>query len=118
MKHTCRDCGRETDNEKVIKSIVDGKPLFTVHRCDECQAKWDAELEFQSEGEKFREDNLICPWCDFAFEDYDACRYEEGEETEIECPECGRKFDLEVEIQRVYSTKRSLCEMDKEPAYV
>jgi hypothetical protein len=29
----------------------------------------------------------------------------------VERPECGKKFDVEVEEKRTYSTKRSLCEM-------
>ena len=107
MKFVCGHCGKPTDNTKVYGNLV-------FHTCDECQDKMDREIDWQSENEHFRENTIICPYCDYEYEAYDSYRYDEGEETEIECPECGRKFDLEVENIRYFSTKRSLCEMPTE----
>jgi DNA-directed RNA polymerase subunit RPC12/RpoP len=58
-----------------------------------------------------QEDNVICPYCGYKYDDYDAYCFQEGDTPEVECEACGRKFDLEVETRRVFSTKRSLCEM-------
>ena len=35
----------------------------------------------------------------------------EDGELWVECPECGNRFDVEVENIRYFSTKRSLCNM-------
>lgn len=105
-KFVCGHCGKPTDNTQRVYE-------FEFHTCDECQRKLDIEYEWQSENEHFAEDTIICPYCDYEYEDYDACEYECSED-EIECPECGKKFDLEVRVTTEYSTKRSLCEMPED----
>lgn len=105
MKFVCR-CGNPTDNAEVIGEIV-------LHTCDECKARISKEVDWESENEHWRKDTIICPYCDYEYESYDAYNYEDSED-EIECPECGKKFDLEVENIRYFSTKRSLCEMPED----
>lgn len=103
MKFKCGHCGKPTDNIKKYEGII-------IHICDECQEQISKEIEWQLENEHWREKTIICPYCDYEYESYDAYAYEENE-TEIECELCGRKFDLEVEEIRYFSTKRSCCEM-------
>ncbi len=112
-KFTCR-CGEPTDNDQsfsFVNTITKELVRVEVHRCDKCDKRLDQELGWESEGETFREDKVICPYCGYEYEDYDGYEFNEGKTEEVECPECGRKFDIEVEIRRTYSTKRSLSEM-------
>ena len=106
MKYKCSVCGKPTDNEKTTHG-------YTYHICNECHDRISKEVEFQSEGEQWRENTIICPFCEYHFEAYDSYEYEIGEHSEIECPACDRKFDLEVEEIRYFSTKKSLCEMNR-----
>lgn len=110
MKYKCQYCGAETDNDQSFKSII-GDYIFEVHRCDKCQERWDRELAWESKGETIDERELICPYCNAVYHDYEAYGFDEGETEEEECSNCGRKFDVEVKVERLYSTKRSLCEM-------
>ena len=107
-KFKCK-CGASTDNDQSF-SLPDGS-LFEVHRCDECDKRFKQEIDWESEGETFREDKVTCPYCGYEYEDYDGYQFDEGKTEEVECLECLRKFDVEVEVRRMYSTKRSLCEM-------
>lgn len=113
--YKCDTCGRDTENSKDFFSHIDGKVLFTNHRCDDCEKRIEAEIDFQMQGETIRETELLCPWCGHEYGMYDAYGFDEGETEKIECELCGRKFDLEIETRRLFSTKRSLCEMGKEP---
>ena len=105
MKYRC-SCGNLTDN---IEQILD----ITLHTCDECKEKIRKKVEFQSEGETWRENNIICPFCGYEYDDYDSYSYEYSED-EVECVNCGKKFDLTVEDIRYFSTQKSLCEMESE----
>lgn len=104
-KYKCTTCGAPTDNDQTFCE------LFEVHRCDECDKRFHQEIAWQSEGETLMVDKLTCPYCGYEYEDYDGYEFDEGTTEDVECPECSRRFDVEVEVQRVYSTKRSLCEM-------
>ncbi len=112
MKYICQMCGKPTDNDQSFDISVACKIYHhEVHRCDECERLLRKELEWGSEGETICEDKIICPYCNFEYEDYDSYSFDEGDNDEVECAECGRKFDLKVKVRRTYSTKRSLCEM-------
>ena len=107
MKYTCR-CGNPTDNMEIIGDV-------TLHTCDSCKERISKEVAWESKNEHFREKTIICPYCDFEYELYDAYLYADEEKAEeIECPECGKKFDLEVEHITYFSTKRSVCEMPED----
>lgn len=107
--YKCTTCGAPTDNDQSFK-LSSGDTL-EVHRCDECDKRFHQELDWESEGETFQEDTIICPYCGHEYDNYDAYDFDEGDTSEVECEICGRKFDLEVKVSRTYSTKRSLCEM-------
>ena len=112
--YTCRCCGSPTDNDQSFDiparyGCRGGR--IEVHRCDKCDKRFHQELEWESEGETIRENNVICPYCEYEYSDYDGYQFDEGKTEEVECPECGGKFDVEVEVIRTYSTKRSLSEM-------
>lgn len=103
MSFLC-SCGNQTDNEEVIGGIV-------LHTCDACLQRIHKETTWELEGEQYQEDTVICPYCGHEYEKYDAYGFDLGGEDEIECERCGKKFDLEVREVRLFTTKRSLCEM-------
>lgn len=84
MKYICRNCGEPTDNDQSF-DVQLGMETYhcDVHRCDQCDKRFHN----------------------------DTYSFDEGDTTEVECDFCGKKFDLRVETRRVFSTKRSLCEM-------
>ena len=60
---------------------------------------------------------LKCPYCNYVIEDeWEHLNYEEGEQ-EIECPDCGKKFDAEVNISYSFSSKRKPC-VDEKHSFV
>ena len=117
-KFVCMKCGSPTDNDQsftVPDYIMGGEPkTYEVHRCDKCDKRFHQELAWETKGETTREYKLICPYCQYEYDDYDAYGFQEGDTPEVECEACGRKFDLEVDTRRVFSTKRSFCEMPED----
>lgn len=117
-KFICMKCGSPTDNDQSFTlpaHITGGAPSrYEVHRCDKCDKRFHQELDWETKGETTREYKLICPYCQYEYDDYDAYGFREGDTPEVECEACGRKFDLEVDTRRVFSTKRSLCEMPED----
>ena len=107
--YKCTRCGEPTDNDQSF-ALSTGY-FLEVHRCDKCDKRLHQQIEWENKGETFREDEIICPYCGYTYESYDAYGFDEGTTPEVECDGCGHKFDLEVEERRTYSTKRSLCEM-------
>ena len=105
MKFIC-SCGNPTDNATVIGNIV-------LHTCDKCLERISKEADWENENEHYHERTIICPYCDFEYEEYDAWGFDCSEDK-VECPECGKRFDLEVEDVRYFSTKRSLCDMPED----
>ena len=105
MNYMC-SCGNMTDNEHIIGDIV-------LHTCDECLERIDKEVDWEHENEHYHERTIICPYCDFEYEDYDAWGFESSED-EVECPNCGKHFDLEIQEIRYFSTKRSVCDMPED----
>lgn len=108
MKYICSKCGKPTDN---IRDSGDG---LVYSWCDDCNNFWSRQYDFQGETETINERSLICPHCGHVYDDYDAYGFDDGESEEVVCEICGKKFDLEVECVRRYSTKRSLCEMPED----
>lgn len=118
MKYKCDKCGQPTDNIYRYKDHFGAKFLDAVnsweketHTCDECEQKADDYKEWQNE--QFQERKIICPWC--GYENGDSWEYEDSED-EVECGECGRLFDLEVETEVHYTTRKSDSEYDKDDA--
>lgn len=109
MKYICSKCGKPTDNIRK----VEGSDI-TYSWCDECHDRFDREFDYQNEGETINERSLICPHCGHEYDDYTAYGFDEGDAEEVECEACGKKFDLEIECVRRYSTKRSICEMPED----
>ena len=105
MSFICARCKNPTDNETIIGDV-------TVHFCDACNKQLHREVTWESEGEQYLEKTVICPYCEHEYEMFDAYELESDEEIECEC--CGKKFDLEVREVRLFTTKRSLCEMPKD----
>lgn len=106
MKYICRNCGKPTNNIKFIGE-------FEIHRCDDCEKRFTKKIEWEMENEHWHENTIICPYCDYEYEQYDSYYYDEGEDT-VECLSCGKKFDLDVEEVRYFSTKRNVDEMPED----
>lgn len=113
-KFVCMMCGSPTDNDQSFTVPDYFMGWEEVHRCDKCDKRFHQELSWEAKGETTREYKLICPYCQYEYDDYDAYGFQEGDTPEVECEMCGRKFDLEVDTRRVFSTKRSLCEMPED----
>jgi DNA-directed RNA polymerase subunit RPC12/RpoP len=114
-KFICDYCGIPTDNDQsfIIPPCFKGdRPLVIErHRCDKCQRRFTQESEWESEGATIDVDSVTCPYCGYVYCDDEGYQFDEGETEEVECPACSRRFDVEVEVKRTYSVKRSLCEM-------
>lgn len=106
MKYICRNCGKPTNNIKFIGE-------FEIHRCDDCEKRFTKKIEWEMENEHWHENTIICPYCDYEYEQCDSYYYDEGEDT-VECLSCGKKFDLDVEEVRYFSTKRNVDEMPED----
>lgn len=106
MKYICRDCGKPTDNIKIVCNSE-------IHICDDCLKQLDREIEWEMENEHYHESAIICPYCDYEYEQYDSYYYDEGHDI-VKCRACGKNFNLEVEEIRYFSTKRNVAEMPED----
>lgn len=102
MLYTCKECGKPTDNILEWDSEIT-KKHYTYSRCDEC-AKLEEEKE-EWQNERFRENTIICPWCEHEYDSYD-CIYEEGTEN-IKCDYCGNEIEVETtNLGYVWTTRK------------
>lgn len=100
--YTCSMCGKPTPNyyewSPSVAAILGEQGSST---CDECSRK--AQISYKWRNEQFDDERLICPYCENSISDpweYEAC------EDEIECPVCGRAFEVEITTVRTYRTRR------------
>lgn len=104
--YTCERCGKPTSNRKLFTcGPIGGKVGYSW--CDECISDFDRELEWKNE-QSFKE-NITCPWC--GYEDPDSWEFEGEYDDAYECPECGKKFILEVHTEVTYTSKRRIEDM-------
>ena len=114
--YTCEKCGKPTNNKQIIPmTYVED---LVIHRCNECMDRLHAEIEW--ENEQFREDDIVCPWCNSRFSDYEEKiqmvddPYEAQEDLIVTCPDCGERFALEIETKVMYTTKKCSEDFDYE----
>jgi len=100
--YTCSMCGKPTPNyyewSPSVAAII-GEQGSSI--CDECSRK--AQISYKWRNEQFDDERLICPYCENSISDpweYEAC------EDEIECPVCGRAFEVEITTVRTYRMRR------------
>lgn len=104
--YTCERCGKPTPNRKLFTGgSIGGKVGYSW--CDKCISDFDRELEWKNE-QSFKE-NITCPWC--GYEDPDSWEFEGEYDDAYECPECGKKFILEVHTEITYTSKRHIEDM-------
>lgn len=104
MEYTCHLCGAPTNNAEQIGAVY-------VHFCDDCNEQIHREVAWEAQGRTYGERDVICPYCRYRLGRTDMALLEDGDTPEWECECCHQKFDIEVAMVRVYSTKRSICEM-------
>ena len=109
----CNDCGKPTNNKSSLKMPFNN--VVAIHRCDACQDKLDAKYEWQNE--KFKEDNIICPWCEEDISDYeDMCEVTDEPyknfEGIVKCPFCEKEFKLEIEVKCQYTSRKTAEQFD------
>lgn len=100
--YTCGVCGEPTPNYREYSpsiAAILGKQGYST--CDECARK--AQILYKWRNEQYSEERLICPYCESFIGD--PWEYDEDEE-EIECPECGRTFEVEIATVRTYRSRR------------
>lgn len=87
------------------KPIADGEPYKNFH--SECYDKYEEWANEQYD--------MVCPYCEYEFEEYEKI-YEETEE-DIECPCCGETFTVNVTITcewRTYKREEDYKEQNNE----
>lgn len=105
--YTCSVCGKPTPNycewPPSLAAILGEQGSST---CDECLRK--AHISYKWRNEQFDEERLICPYCESSISD--PWEYDEDVD-EIECPECGRAFEVEITTVCTYRTRRRMEDM-------
>lgn len=101
MNYTCKICGKE---------ISEYTHLYENDLCYFCQKevreREQAEaLQNNEETETYCEHDIVCPWCGTHMydEDGDFVRVGDGE---YDCPECGKEFYFQADVEVTYSTQR------------
>lgn len=109
MKYICDTCGNPTDNawfckDHFSKDILDRCNWWdkASHTCDACEAEEKAKEEWKNE--HLLESSIICPWCEYEFEDYENV-YDEGED-EIECPCCEKPIEVEARCDWRWTSRK------------
>lgn len=105
--HTCEMCGKPTPNyRKHSPSLAAIMGAQGYSWCDECREKVRIVHEWANEQEA--DERMICPYCESDISD--PWEYDVGED-EIECPACGRAFEVEITTVRTYRTRRRMEDM-------
>ena len=66
-----------------------------------------------AEIEKWREDNITCPYCGWVDTDsWEGGMEHDGDTSEQDCPECDKKFHVQMNIEVSYTSK-GLCDENK-----
>mgnify|MGYP002521752005 CR=1 FL=1 len=103
-------------NSLDCKCKVCGKPIseydykYRNRMCIRCQVdetyrQQAAALQNDEETETEYEDDIVCPWCGYRMQDDDAYFVSE-QSGEYDCPECGKMFHFDADIEVTYSTRR------------
>ena len=101
MKYNCKICGKE---------IGEYSHTYENDLCYSCQTeireqKRAQELQSNEETETYYEDDIVCPWCGYSFEDDDGYFASRGD-GEYDCPECGKEFYFQANIEVTFNTQR------------
>lgn len=100
--YICDVCGEPTPNYREYSpsmAAILGKQGCST--CDGCLR--EAHILHKWRNEQYAEERLICPYCESSISD--PWEYDEDED-EIECPECGRTFEVEIATVYTYRTRR------------
>ena len=99
---TCKKCGRPTPNYQPYSPAmaeITEEPGFSY--CDECM---DHMLKMQKwKNVQFETMELVCPWC--GYQERDSWELADSDD-EYECPDCGKTFAFERNIEVTYTSWR------------
>jgi DNA-directed RNA polymerase subunit RPC12/RpoP len=110
--YKCDKCGKDTTNRHDL-TLNSGR-TFTSHICDDCRRQIDREYDWINDNAHEYENHIICPYCDYNYDDYDSYACWDGDDSEVECLACGKTFSLKVRQIIEFSTYKSAEEMPKE----
>lgn len=101
MTYTCKICGNE---------ISEYNHKYQGGMCYSCQKevreREQAEaLQNNEETETSYENDIVCPWCGTHMYDEDGYFVRESS-GEYDCPECGKEFYFQADVEVTYSTQR------------
>lgn len=105
-KFLCAHCKKGTDNvtyshEYMEPEFVEKYGDKTNSTCDACRDRLNRETDY--ENEQYKEDVIVCPACGYIHHD----SWEVGDnEDRWTCPSCDETVDIEIRIERTFTTKR------------
>lgn len=103
MKYKCSICGADTDNDQSFD--VCGR-RYEVHRCNICDDRFHRELDWENDNAHEYESNIVCPYCDYEYSDYDSYEYINEGDCDVECECCGNIFSLKIHRKVEFSTNK------------
>ena len=112
MKYKCDFCGKPTDDISIIP-MAHGKTL-EYHTCDFCKDLHNRQYDWEQDNEHLYESNIVCPYCDYEFDDYDSYSYVEEGDCDVECPMCDKTFKVEIKQTVEFSTHKRAEDMPKD----
>lgn len=104
-KYTCCRCGRPTSNyleyDHYLANLLGESGSST---CSECARKHADFILWENEQVG---SYIVCPWC--GYEDRSSLEVTRPTSSH-ECPDCGKIFSLDIEIDITYITKKRKCD--------
>lgn len=101
MNYTCKICGRKIDE---YNHTYENDLCYSCQK--EIREREQAEaLQNNEETETSYENDIVCPWCGTHMYDEDGYFVREGD-GEYDCPECGKEFYFQADVEVTYSTQR------------
>lgn len=112
MKYKCDRCGKPTENSYRDSDYKNGEYIGKYgnrehHFCDNCIRKFRNKYDWNNE--EFKTNCIVCPWCGF---DQDNSKSYEKDEKDVECEYCFKLFDLEINYETTYTTKRAASQYE------
>ena len=103
----CMECGKETSDYLFSDEIYRKKYGYDF-LCRECKEKKMAFYDW--ENEQFEMEEIVCPWCGYEFSDSYEFDFGSSGYKEIECEDCEKTFEVELNIKYLYTSRKRRCD--------